>query len=224
MPLPVVVLAVAAGASAAGTWLTVRRVRRPMEIVVLGQHQTGKTVLINSWLGEWEETPGRTHTPVKIGTIKVDTGKKVLFVKKKFIFKKVKDISGRDASMMSIRGQAKVAKVVLYLINAMHLYEEELRPAGQAHADEWVRIVDDSIRIKRHCANAEHILLVVTHVDLDPRFERLDRAEYQALITNQLTGVITTIGNPARIQVKVGSLVPEDRATTLTSELVEAML
>ncbi len=224
MPIPVIVVAVAAGASAIGTILTVRRIRRPIKIMVVGQGFTGKTTLINYWLGEWEEDPLRTANPVKVGTVKVDTGKKVLFVKKKFIFKKVLDIGGRDESMRFFQNEIKAAAAIVYLIDERHVYCEDIRPPEQGHADEWVRIIDDGSRLKRHCENAERVLLAVTHVDQDPRFDRWDPAIYQAHVTRQLSGVISKIGNASRTRVVVGSLKTEESAKVLSEEIVGNLL
>lgn len=224
MPIPVVVVAVVAGVSAIGTFLTVRRIRKPLKIMVVGQGRTGKTTLINSWCGEWEEDPLRTPYPVKVGTVKVDTGKKTLFVNKKFIFKKVWDVSGGDEHMHTFRNEIKAAKAIIYLIDARHLHHEEARPPARGHADEWVRIIDDSSRLKRHCENAEQVLLVVTHVDQDPRSERWDRATYQDHVTRQLSDVISKIGNPGRIRVLAGSLKTEESARELSDEIVGNLL
>lgn len=224
MPIPVIVVAVVAGASAVGTILTVRRIRKPMKIMVVGQGLTGKTTLINSWLGEWQEDLFRTADRVTVGTIKVDTGKKVLFVKKKFIFKKVLDISGQDESMRTFQNEIKAAKAIVYLIDAKHLRHEEIRPPDQGHADAWVRIIDDGSRLKRHCENAERVLLVVTHVDQDPRFHSWDLATYHAHVTEQLSGVISKIGNPSRTRVVVGSLKTEESAKLLSGKIVENLL
>lgn len=224
MPIPLVAIAVVAGVGALTTTMVARKARQPMKIMVVGQGLTGKSTLINSWRGEWEGDPGRTIHPVKVGTVRVDTGRKVLFVKKKFIFKKVVDVSGRDESMGTFRDEIHAAVAILYLVNANHLRSEALRPAGQPHSAEWVRIIDDGSRLNRHAAGAERIVLVVTHVDQDPRFGELGEAYYHEVVTHQLSEMRSRVGVGERIRVVAGSLASQEGAQKLTDDIVGNLL
>ncbi|GII76673.1 hypothetical protein Sru01_16550 [Sphaerisporangium rufum] len=217
--------AVVAGAGAIGTALFVRKVRRPMKIIVLGQALTGKTTLLNTWMGNWSANFPRTSlNPETVRTIKVETGEKTLLVNKKFIFRNGVDISGRDETMFNFRTDVKAAKAIIYLVDANHLYAEERRPPEHGHADEWVRIIDDGYRIKRYGREADRVVLVVTHTDQDPRHASLGPEEYQAQVWQQLKEVIDAIGAPGRTRVVAGSLATRPAAEELAESVVRSLL
>ena len=71
-----------AGAGALSTALAVRRARRAVHLVVLGQRTVGKTRLINSWRGDWSPTRA-THVPEKITPITFKTGEKMFRIDKR---------------------------------------------------------------------------------------------------------------------------------------------
>ncbi|WP_326943678.1 hypothetical protein OG439_27365 [Amycolatopsis sp. NBC_01307] len=224
MPLPLIALGVAALVSAAGTAVAVRQLRQPLKVMVIGQGLTGKTTLLNSWLGEWEVDPLRTGLPVKIAKFEVPAKEKVLNVEKKFIFKKVKDISGQDESMRGFLDDVKAATAIVYLVNAVDLYQEENRSNGRPHAVEWVRIMDDASRIKRHCGKAKRVVVGVTHTDLDLRFAALGPATYLARVTDQLAPAMAKIDKPGQIAVVAGSLRTEASAAVFAEQVVGKLL
>lgn len=224
MPLPLIALGVAALVSAVGTTVAVRQLRQPLKVMVIGQGLTGKTTLLNSWLGEWDGDPLRTKVPVKIGKFQVPAKEKVLNIEKRFIFKKVKDISGQHESMREFLDNVKAATVIVYLVNAVDLYNEENRSAGQPHAIEWVRIMDDASRIKRHCGKAKRVVVGVTHTDLDPRFAALGPATYLARVTDQLAAALSKIDKPGQTSVVAGSMLTEASADAFAEEVVGKLL
>ena len=224
MPIPLVFAAVAAGVGAAGTYLTVREVRKPMAVMVVGQGLTGKTTLIKYWQGEWVSDPLRTPVPEKIATIKINTGRKFVFVEKKFLFKKMVDISGQDEQMANFRSNIQAATVVVYLINAMHLLAEENRPAHFPHDDEWVRLMYDASRLNRHCGRARRIVLAVTHTDLDPRLGYLGESTYHARISGQLATMREKIGDSDRVRIVAGSLASATSALAFSEQIISSLL
>ncbi|USX52728.1 hypothetical protein [Lentzea sp. HUAS12] len=226
MPLPLIALGagVVALVSVVSAAVTLRQLRQPLDVMVIGQSRTGKTTLLNSWRGEWEDDPLRTARPVKIGTFEVPTKDKVLSFEKKFVFHKVKDISGLDESMRGFLDDVKAATVVVYLVNAVHLHEEATRKAERPHAAEWVRVVDDAGRIRRHCEKAERVVVGVTHTDLDPRWAALGPAAYLAEVTEQLAAVLAKIGEAGRTSVVAGSMLTEAGAAEFAEGIVENLL
>lgn len=149
---------------------------------------------------------------------------KVLNVEKKFIFKKVKDISGQDESMRGFLDDVKAATAIVYLVNAVDLYQEENRSNGRPHAVEWVRIMDDASRIKRHCGKAKRVVVGVTHTDLDLRFAALGPATYLARVTDQLAPAMAKIDKPGQIAVVAGSLRTEASAAVFAEQVVGKLL
>jgi hypothetical protein len=224
MPLPLIAFGVAALVSAVGTTVAVRRLRQPLNVMVIGQGLTGKTTLLNSWRGEWEGDPLRTGTPVKISKFQVPAKEKVLNVEKKFVFKKVKDVSGQDESMRGFVDDVRTATVIVYLVNAVDLYYEEIRPADRPHAQEWVRILDDAGRIKRHCGKAKRVVVGVSHTDQDRRFAELGAASYLARVTDQLAGALSKIDKPGQVLVVAGSMRTEASAAEFAEEIVGKLL
>ncbi len=224
MPLPLIAFGVAALLSAVGTTVAVRQLRQPLKVMVIGQTLTGKTTLLNSWLGEWEDDPLRTGLPIKIAKLEVPVKEKVLNIEKKFIFKKVKDISGQDESMRGFLDDVKAATAIVYLVNAVDLYREEGRPAGQPHAIEWIRVMDDASRIKRHCGKAKRVIVGVTHTDLDPRFAALGPPTYLAKVTDQLAPALSKIDESVPAAIVAGSLRTEESAAAFAEQVVGKLL
>ncbi len=223
MPIPLLVFAAAAGAGAVGTALAARRFRRPVKLVVLGQRAVGKTRLINSWRGDWSAT-SPTQAPEKITTISVKTGQKMLTFDKRFLFRKLSDVSGADEGMHSFRPDVSAASAVLYLLDARTLLHEETRAADRAHRADWVRVLEDGHRLKRHATRADRIVLVVTHTDLDPRRDALPSPGYRDLLTVQLAPVRASIGGPERVRVVAGSLADPSGAEALTDDVIRSLL
>ncbi|MFD5828586.1 hypothetical protein [Lentzea sp. NPDC060358] len=225
MPLPLIAVGVAALVSAVGAAgaATRRYFRQPLGVMVVGQSLTGKTTLLNHWRGEWEDDPLRTLRSVRIAEFEVPTKDKVLGIERYLVFQNVKDVSGLDEAMRGFLDEVKAAAAVVYLVNAVHLHEEEARPAEQPHAAEWVRVLDDAGRIKRHCEKAGKVVIGVTHTDLDPRFAALGPAAYLAAVTEQLAAVLSKTG-AGRTSVVAGSLLTRDSAAEFAEAVVETLL
>lgn len=222
MPVFIPVL-IFAGVSAASAAIVRRQLRKPLRLVVLGQRTTGKSLLINSWRGEWA-TPRATNTPVKITPIRIATGEKVLNVEKKFIFKTFHDISGRDEPITTNGDELDRAEAVLYLIKATTLLDEERRPADHSQHDEWVRVQFDVARLAERATAARRVVIVVTHTDLDPRSDALPWEQYYDHVAKQLANVCAAIGPPEKTRVVAGSLVDPKLADTLTNDIIGSLL
>jgi hypothetical protein len=222
MPIFVPFLVVA-GVSAVGALITREQLRKPLNLVVLGQRVTGKSLLINSWQGTWA-TPPATNTPVKITRIQVDLGEKILNIDKKFVFKKFHDISGRDDTITTNGKELDRAQAVLYLIKATTLLDEARRPPDRGQHDEWVRVQLDAARLANRALAARRVIIVVTHTDLDPRSAHLPWGEYCDRLTDQLTYVRATIGPPEKSRVVAGSLADEAGAASLTNDIIRSLV
>ncbi|HEX6361112.1 GTPase domain-containing protein [Actinophytocola sp.] len=221
--MPIFIPVLIAGFSVASAAILKRQLRKPLRLVVLGQRTTGKSLLINSWQGEWA-TPPATNTPVKITPIRIDTGEKVLNIEKKFIFKTFHDISGRDEPITTNGNELDRAEAVLYLVKATTLFDEERRTAGHGQHTEWVRVQLDAARLADRATAARRVVIVVTHADLDPRSDTLPWERYCDHVAKQLAHVCAAIGPPDKTRVVVGSLADPERAATLTNDIIGSLL
>ncbi|MFC4857253.1 GTPase domain-containing protein [Actinophytocola glycyrrhizae] len=222
MPIPLIIWAAAGAAGTAGAYLARRQVRKPLELAVLGQRLVGKTRLINTWRGEWEP-PGRTQAPTKVTPVAVSTGKQVLNVDKKFVFRQLVDISGGDESAKSLGTLLTSAAAVLYLLDARTLAREEQRARWQGQADDWARVQLDASRLVR-ATSARRVVFVVTHSDLDARCDRMSHDDYRDLLARQLADVMATVGDAAKVRLVAGSLVDPPRARALSDSIIEHLL
>jgi hypothetical protein len=221
MPVFIPVL-VYAGVITAGAILK-RQLRKPLRLVILGQRATGKSLLINSWQGEWV-TPPATNTPVKITPIRIQTGEKVLNIEKKFVFRTFHDISGNDEPITTNGDELDRAQAVLYLVKATTLFDEERRRADRGQGDDWVRVQLDAARLAGRATAARRVVVVVTHTDLDPRSYGVPWEQYRDHVAKQLAHVCAAIGPPDRTRVVAGSLVAPERAATLTNDIIGSLL
>lgn len=221
--MPIVIIVFAAG-GALGTWLLVRKLRKPVRIVLLGESQSGKTTLLLTWRGEWTPNPPRTM-PLGdfVGKIEVKTGDKVLNIEKRFIFPKVTDFSGWDEGVKNAREEIKAARVILYLVTALRLREAENRPAGRLPSAAWQRIELDANRVSAYSEQADRIVLVVTYTDKDPRYEQLGPAAYLTHVEKQLSDFIERTRMNGRVKIVAGSLATEESAAVLAADVVQAM-
>jgi hypothetical protein len=222
MPVFLPVLLVVGAVGTVGTVVAHHQLRKPLRLVVLGQRATGKSVLINSWRGEWA-TPPATNTPVKITRIRMDTGKKILDFEKKFTFRKFSDISGYDERVRTNGDELDRAEAVLYLVKATTLAAEEERPPDRGQHDEWVRVQLDAARLANRATAARRVVIVVTHTDLDPRYGALPPERYCDHVSEQLAHVRAVIG-PDRVRVVAGSLSGPERAAALTDDIIGSLL
>ncbi|MFD7413907.1 hypothetical protein [Kitasatospora purpeofusca] len=221
MPLPLIIGAVLAG-GAIGTAVTVRRLRQPAKIILLGESRSGKTTLLNTWQGKWDEPVTRTHPAGEfIGKIRLDTGKKILWIDKPLTFRNVTDFSGLDEIMDASRDNVTAAQYILYLVKAPHLEADEAAP-GESEAYE--RLVADVTRVKLYSNRIRRVIFVVTFTDKDSRYDLLGTAAYQARVRGQLSDLISQLDRREETRVVAGSLATLESAQLLAGEVVKAML
>ncbi|WP_158708377.1 MULTISPECIES: GTPase domain-containing protein [unclassified Streptomyces] len=221
MPLPVIVGAVVL-TGAIGTAVAVRRLKRPAKIILLGEGMSGKTTLLNTWQGKWGEPVHRTHPAGEfIGRIRLDTGKKVLWVDKPLKFRNVKDFSGMDEILDASRDGVEAAQYIIYLIKAPHLEADEEAPGA---SEAYERLAADVARIKRYSTKIKKVIFVITFADKDPRYDLLGSAAYLTRVRGQLSDLISLLSMREKTKVVVGSLATLESAELLASEVVQAML
>ncbi|MEU6684083.1 hypothetical protein [Streptomyces sp. NPDC046832] len=221
MPLPVIVGAVVLS-GAIGTALTVRQLKRPAKIIVLGEGMSGKTTLLNTWQGKWDEPVHRTHPAGEfIGRIRLDTGKKVLWIDKPLKFRNVKDFSGMDEILDASRDGVEAAQYILYLIKAPQLAADEENPGA---SEEYERLIADAARIKRYSSKIKKIILVITFTDKDSRYDLLGHAAYLTRVRGQLSDLISLLSVRNKTKVVAGSLATRESAEILAGEVIQAML
>jgi GTPase SAR1 family protein len=187
-------------------------------LVVLGPEAVGKTTLLNSWRGIWDE--GRKHRPTQamrpVGTARLKAGGQRLMLPD------LQDVSGRKTSYTVWETQARQAQVIVYLVNAEHLYKYE--QAG-GFTKEWGRIQDDAGQIGRWLreGNADRCIVVVTHCDTDPRFVDLDERRYLDCVESQLANTVARLGGEGKVRIVTGCLDTRENAERLTDRLAEQL-
>lgn len=201
-----------------------------MRIMVVGQRESGKTTLLETWTGQWTspETGIPTTRPLKYETIKVDIGRtNFLGFNWRLTLRRCIDISGGQETMREFSADMSRARAVLYLLDARHLVSEEERQREEretgrpsAQSKEWERIISDASRIKRFSTRVHRILIVVTHTDMDPRAKRLTKAEYTDLIKEQLYQMTRDM-EAAYIDTIAGSMDTLENAKSLSLEIAE---
>ncbi|MFJ3621456.1 hypothetical protein C9J60_23560 [Streptomyces sp. A244] len=221
MPIPLIVGAVVL-TGAIGTAVTVRQLKRPAKIILLGEGMSGKTTLLNTWQGKWDEPVHRTHPAGEfIGKVRLDTGKKVLWIDKPLTFRNVKDFSGMDEILDASRDGVEAAQYILYLIKAPQLEADEETP-GESEAYE--RLIADAARIKRYSTKIKKVILVITFTDKDSRYDLLGPAAYLSHVRGQLSDLISLLSVRNKTKVVAGSLATRESAELLTGDVVQAML
>ncbi|WP_159029557.1 Rab family GTPase [Streptomyces qaidamensis] len=221
LPLPVIVGAVVLS-GVVGTALTVRQLKRPAKIILLGEGMSGKTTLLNTWQGKWDEPVHRTHPAGEfIGRIRLDTGKKVLWIDKPLKFRNVKDFSGMDEILDASRDGVEAAQYILYLIKAPQLETDEENPGA---SEAYERLIADAARIKRYSTKIKKVILVITFTDKDSRYELLGHAAYLTRVRGQLSDLISLLSMRNKTKVVAGSLATRESADLLAGEVVQAML
>ncbi|MFD8231467.1 Rab family GTPase [Streptomyces sp. NPDC059696] len=221
MPLPVIVGAVVLS-GAIGTAVTVRQLKRPAKIILLGEGMSGKTTLLNTWQGKWDEPVHRTHPAGEfIGKIRLETGKKVLWVDKPLTFRNVKDFSGMDEILDASREGVEAAPYILYLIKAPQLEADEDTPGA---SEAYERLIADAARIKRYSAKIKKVVLVITFTDKDSRYDLLGHAAYLSRVRGQLSDLISLLSARSKTKVVAGSLATPESAERLAGEVIQAML
>ncbi|MGW1542660.1 hypothetical protein ACWCPM_20900 [Streptomyces sp. NPDC002309] len=222
MPFPLIVVGAVLAGGAIGTAITVHRLKRPAKIILLGEGMSGKTTLLNTWQGKWDEPVHRTHPAGEfIGKIRLDTGKKILWIDKPLKFRNVKDFSGMDEILDASQDSVKAAHYILYLIKAPHLEADEETP-GESEAYE--RMIADIARIKRYSDKVDRVIFVVTFTDKDSRYELLGPAAYLTHVRGQLSDLISMLNMRPETKVVAGSLAALEPAQLLAGEVVQAML
>ncbi|AMW08991.1 hypothetical protein A4E84_05470 [Streptomyces qaidamensis] len=205
-----------------GTALTVRQLKRPAKIILLGEGMSGKTTLLNTWQGKWDEPVHRTHPAGEfIGRIRLDTGKKVLWIDKPLKFRNVKDFSGMDEILDASRDGVEAAQYILYLIKAPQLETDEENPGA---SEAYERLIADAARIKRYSTKIKKVILVITFTDKDSRYELLGHAAYLTRVRGQLSDLISLLSMRNKTKVVAGSLATRESADLLAGEVVQAML
>jgi hypothetical protein len=207
---------------AIGTALTIRQLKRPAKIILLGEGMSGKTTLLNTWQGKWDEPVHRTHPAGEfIGRIRLDTGKKVLWIDKPLKFRNVKDFSGMDEILDASRDGVEAAQYILYLIKAPQLEADEENPGA---SEAYERLIADAARIKRYSTRIKKVILVITFTDKDSRYELLGHAAYLTRVRGQLSDLISLLSMRNKTKVVVGSLATRESADLLAGEVVQSML
>ncbi|MEU3932424.1 GTPase domain-containing protein [Streptomyces sp. NPDC029044] len=207
---------------AIGTALTIRQLKRPAKIILLGEGMSGKTTLLNTWQGKWDEPVHRTHPAGEfIGKIRLDTGKKVLWIDKPLTFRNVKDFSGMDEILDASRDGVEAAQYILYLIKAPQLESDEENPGA---SEAYERLIADAARIKRYSTKIKKVILVITFTDKDSRYELLGQAAYLTRVRGQLSDLISLLSMRNKTKVVAGSLATRESAEALAGEVVQAML
>jgi GTPase SAR1 family protein len=183
-------------------------------LAVLGESGAGKTTLINSWRGTWEANPRHTLTPVDHGDVRLIRDGQAM------IFKEVTDVGGHTHQQFLWDDLMAQNRHVLYLVDARRLAPS---PTGRYEFDSSFRLVDDADRIGKALeteANPRSIV-VVTHTDLDPRWDAGDPGRYEGIVRLQLEQVILLLGGDRQVRLVSGSLVDQAGADTLTDRITE---
>jgi GTPase SAR1 family protein len=192
--------------------------RRLYSLVVLGPEAVGKSTLLNSWRGTWEEgqkyQPTQAMRPIGTARLKADG--------QRLMLPDLRDVSGRKTSYTVWEAQAQQAQIIIYLVNAEHLYNYER--VGK-FLEEWVRIKDDAGQIGRWLekGNADRCIVAVTHRDKDSRFGELGEQPYLDLIEDQLEPVVNKLGGEGKVKIVTGSLDTRANAERLTDRIVEQL-
>src|SRR2546430_5282745 len=172
-------------------WASRRKLYSP---VVLGPSAVGKTTLLNLWRGTWQE--GQPYSPTQamrpVGTAKLTADGQRL------MFPDLRDVSGRAVSYDVWEAQTLQAQIVIYLVNAVHLYDHE---RAKGFSAEWQRIRDDAGQIGRwlQVGSADRCIVAVTHRDLDPRFDESSQQRYLDLIEDQLSPIVYRLGGEGKV-------------------------
>jgi hypothetical protein len=222
LPLPVVGIVVALAAGAIGAAITVRQLKRPAKVILLGEGMSGKTTLLNTWQGKWDAPVHRTQPAGEfVGKFRLNTGKKILTFDKHMTFRNVMDYSGLDEALDVSRDKVKAAQYILYLVKATHLATD---PDGFDETMAYERLVADVTRIQRYRDRAKRIIFVVTFADQDQRFYDLDPPTYLFRVRNQLSGLLGMFDADDRPGVVAGSMATQESAETLAGEVIKVMV
>lgn len=240
MPIPLIIMNIAAraavtgavaGAAALADAIDRRRHRRTagppvppakavddtLRLCVLGQSEVGKTTLINAWRGL-----GVDHVTTRTSVTETHTEVAVAAGHRRAVVSKLYDVSGLDIAWSQWGRVAGLSSHVLYLINAVGLYDEERRQPGQPPTASWDRIIDDAgqIRMWLEGRPTDLCILVVTHRDVDPRLPMLGWDGYHRHISNQLSAVMHKMGGEGRVRIVTGSLDTDAAAEALTGKIL----
>ena len=222
MPLPLIIGAAVLAGGVIARAVTVHRLKRPAKIILLGEGMSGKTTLLNTWQGKWDEPVHRTHPAGElIGKIRLDTRKGTRWIDKPLKFRNVKDFSGMDEILDASQDGVKAAQYILYLIKAPHLESDEGAPGASVP---YERLIADVARIKRYITKVERVIFVVTFTDKDSRYDLLGSAAYSTRVRGQLSDLISMLNMREETKVVAGSLATLESAELLASEVIQAML
>ncbi|GAA4239640.1 hypothetical protein GCM10022254_60520 [Actinomadura meridiana] len=221
LPLPLIIGGVVLASGAIGTAVTVRQLRRPAKIILLGASKSGKTTLLNTWQGKWDEPVTRTLPAGEfIGKIQLDTGKKILSVDKPITFRNVRDFSGMDEILENSKDGVKAASYILYLIKAPNLEADE---DTLKESEFYERLIADASRIKRYGAKVKRVIFVVTFTDQDSRYDPQDPADFLSTVQKQLSEPINIL-EMETTKVVAGSMLTLESAELLAADVIQAML
>ncbi|MET7427309.1 hypothetical protein [Dactylosporangium sp. NPDC005555] len=226
MPIPIIIYAGIAAAGAVGAAVAARKWRRSLRIAVLGVNDSGKSTLIDFWRGEWVEE-GRAHTQAKRNFDRIKT----VAGDRRFVFRKLADLSGDESDWAEWKGPAEASAVVLYLVRAVDLVDEEraadLHPDGYGPFTKgWERIEDSAglIRPWLDGGRAKLCVLTVTWCDQDPRQAELGEDAYRKHLAGQLEPIVLKLGGTGRVRVVAGSLESPASAGALSDRIMDQIV
>lgn len=192
--------------------------RKLYSLVVLGPEAVGKTTLLNSWRGTWQEglhyQPTQAIRPVGTARLKADG--------QRLMLPDLHDVSGRTTSYAVWEAQVQHAQVVVYLVNAQHLYRYE---QAEGFTAEWGRIRDDAGQIGPWLreVDVDRCIVAVTHRDKDDRFAGLGEQAYLDVVEEQLAPIVSKLGGEGKVRVVTGSLDTRANADRLTDRIMEQL-
>lgn len=186
--------------------------------MVLGPEAVGKTTLLNSWRGRWQD--GLTYQPTQairpLGTARLATDGHRLMLPD------LHDLSGRTTSYAVWEKQVQRAQAIVYLVNAQHLHAYE---RADGFTVEWGRIRDDAGQIGpwMQAANVDRCIVAVTHRDKDSRFTELGEQGYLDTVEDQLAPIVSKLGGDGKVKIVTGSLDTRANAEKLTDRIMEQL-
>lgn len=189
------------------------RPRKGYNLTVLGARSAGKSTLINSWRGVFEEVVTSTQVPHSYSKVKLTSNG----VRLKFDV--IKDMGGFVGARGEWKGDVKEKRYVLYLADArilsgelnskelnMHRLEDDAGLVGK-----WLKESEDQ---RKRC------VLVVTHKDEDQLLGQMGEYAYSAHIRERLEPLVDKLGGQKVVATVIGSLKDEDSAARLTSDIM----
>lgn len=189
------------------------RPRKSYSVTVIGARNAGKTRLINSWRGVWEEVVTSTQTPYSYSKVKLTSdGVRIKF-------EVIVDRGGFAGARGEWKGDVKENRYVLYLADARIL-------SGELNSDEsnMDRLEDDAGLIGKWLKESEdrrkRCVLVVTHKDEDQLLGKIGEYAYSAHIRERLEPLVDKLGGQKMVAAVIGSLKDKNSAALLTTDIM----